>query len=88
MHLNSKLRFGQDLEEGWSVFLQDQMGGRNMSAEPDSGGHLYAAAKAELNTRTLLLYRKCKFLTKVGRTGVFSTCLSSQSSSKYFSYVQ
>lgn len=47
----TRLRFGQDLEEGWRVFFQDQMGGSNMSAEPDSGDHLYAAAKAELNTQ-------------------------------------
>lgn len=46
----TRLRSGQDLEEGWRVFFQDQMGGSNMSAEPDSGDHLYAAAKAELNT--------------------------------------
>lgn len=32
------------------MFFQDQMGGSKMSAEPDSGDHLYAAAKAELNT--------------------------------------
>lgn len=46
----TRLRFGQDSEEGRRVFFQDQMGGSNMSAEPDSGDHLCAVAKAEVNT--------------------------------------
>lgn len=37
---------------GCRLFSQDQMGVRNMSAEPDSGDHLDAAAQTEVNTHT------------------------------------